>query len=186
MTDKKKTKPRQTPDRHSKYMGLAWIHAAFSKDPSTQVGACIVAEDNIPLGSGYNGPPRAMDDNKIPWDRPSKENPDEYCKYDVVVHAEANAIDHSCQAGMLAGSTLYCTALPCPSCMREIVRKSIGTVVYMDFQSNKSSSLQNASWRDKSFQIASDGGVSMEEFKGSLGWLPDWIQKMKDMGVFEM
>ena len=143
MTEKKKIPPRQVPDRDSKYMGLAWIHAAFSKDPSTQVGAVIVSDDNFPLGSGYNGPPRKVDDNAFSWDRPSKENPDEFSKYDIIVHAEVNAIDHSC-GGYLEDSTLYVTALPCPACMKEIVRKEIGRVVYMDFQSTKSSSLQNA------------------------------------------
>jgi dCMP deaminase len=183
MTEKKK-EPRSVPDRDSKYMGLAWVHAAFSKDPSTQVGACIISSDNYPLG--YNGPPRNVDDDQVNWDRPSKENPDEFCKYDLMIHAEANAIDHSSCSGHLEGSTLYVTALPCPVCMREIVRKKISKVVYMDFQSNKSSSLQNASWRDKSIEIASRGKVELEEFKGSVSWLADWVKKMKTLGVFEM
>jgi dCMP deaminase len=185
MTEKKKVPPRQTPDRDSKYMGLAWIHAAFSKDPSTQVGAMIVSDDNYPLGSGYNGPPRNIDDNAFSWERPPKEDPEAFSKYDVIVHAEVNAIDHSC-GGHLENATLYVTALPCPNCMKEIVRKKIKRVVYMDFQSSKSSSLQNAKWRDKSFELARLGGVRLDKFNGNINWLQDWIVKMRELGVFEM
>ena len=73
--------PRETPDRDSRYMGLAWIHAGFSKDPNTQVGAQIVDQYNQPLGSGYNGPPRKIDDSSFSWCRPPKDDPDAFCKY---------------------------------------------------------------------------------------------------------
>ena len=111
------TEPRKTPLIDDRYMALAWIYAGFSKDPNTQVGAQIIGENNYPLGAGYNGPPRKMDDNKIPWHRPSADNPEEYCKYDVTTHAERNAIRHTNRLGSgksLIGSTLYITALPCP------------------------------------------------------------------------
>jgi dCMP deaminase len=186
MTEEKKVLPRMTPDRDSRYMGLAWIHAAFSKDPSTQVGSVIVGEGNYPLGSGYNGPPRQANDNEINWNRPPKDNPDTYSKYDIIVHAEANAIDHTCDQGLLDGATLYCTALPCPDCMKEIGRKQIKRVVYMDYQSTKSSSLQNSKWRDKSFETARICKVKLDKFSGNLNWLPDWMIKMKDLGVFEL
>lgn len=186
MTEKKKVPPRPTPDRDSRYMGLAWIHAAFSKDPSTQVGAMIVSDDNYPLGSGYNGPPRNCNDNSFSWDRPPKDDPDAYSKYDIIVHAEANAIDHATCNGILQDSTLYVTALPCNNCMKEIGRKGIKRVVYMDYQSSKNSSLQNAKWRDKSIETARLCGIRLEKFTGNLNWLPDWIAKMKDMGIFEM
>lgn len=185
MSEKKKIPPREVPDRDSKYMGLAWIQASFSKDPSTQVGAVIVTDSNDPLGSGYNGPPCKIDDHAFSWDRPPKDNPGAFSKYDVMVHAEANAIDHSDQ-DRLAESTLYVTALPCPSCMKEIVRKEIRRVVYMDYQSSSTSSLQNAEWREKSLEIARLGGVNLQQFQGNIYWLLDWTQKMKDLGVFKM
>jgi dCMP deaminase len=178
-----KTPPRLTPDRDSKYMGLAWIHAAFSKDPSTQVGSVIVSNDNKPLGSGYNGLPSQVDDDLFDWSRPPVDDPEAYSKYDMMVHAEANAIDHCC--GDLFDATLYCIALPCPICMREIVRKKIGRVVYMNYQSHKSSMLQNTRWREKSFQIAQDAGTIVHEFDGDLDWLPDWIDNMKQLGIFK-
>jgi dCMP deaminase len=164
-------------------MGLAWTHAAFSKDPSTQVGAVIVSSCNSIIGSGYNGPPQLIDDNSFSWERPSKEEPDALSKYDLIVHAEINAIDHSSSKN-LAFATLYVTALPCPKCMLEIIRKKIGRIVYFDFQSSKGSSLQNASWRDKTFEMAKMAGIPMVAFDGNLNWLLDWTQKLKELGVF--
>ena len=108
-----KSQPRKTPDRDSRYMGLAWIHASFSKDPNTQVGSCIVSNKNQILGTGYNGPPRRMNDCDVIWDRPSKSNPDAISKYDLIIHSEVNAID-SCFSADLSDSTLYVTALTCP------------------------------------------------------------------------
>lgn len=185
VTKKSQVLPRKTPDRDSKYMGLAWIHAAFSKDPSTQVGSVIIGNDNTPLGSGYNGLPQQVDDDSFDWDRPPKDDPEAFSKYDMMIHAEANAIDHSC-GGSLIDATLYVIALPCVSCMKEIVRKKIGRVVYMDYQSSKSSMLQNASWREKSFETARRGKVQLDLFQGDISWLSDWIAKMKHLGVFEM
>lgn len=180
-----KTQPRQTPDRDSKYMGLAWFHAGFSKDPNTQVGAQIVGPNNIPLGSGYNGPPRKMEDQNVVWDRPSKDNPSLISKYDLIVHAEINAIDHS-HSSDLRDAVLYVTALPCPSCMLEIVRKEISRVVYYNFQSGKNSSLQNTKWREKTLEIARCGGVRMDKFEGSINWMLDWTIYLKQIGIFEM
>ena len=176
---------RQTPERDSRYMGLAWIHAGFSKDPNTQVGACIVSENNYLLGTGYNGPPRKMSDKDVIWSRPSKENPDGLSKYDLIVHAEINAIDHCC-TNNLQNSTLYVTALPCPKCMLEIVRKEIKRVVYYDYQSGKSSSLQNTQWREKSIEIAKLGGVDIEQFTKSVAWVLDWTAHLKQLGIFEI
>lgn len=185
MTDQTmKINPRVVPDRDSKYMGEAWMKAAFSKDPSTQVGALIVSHDNYPLGSGYNGPPRKIDDLSFSWERPPKDNPDAFSKYDVIIHAEINAIDHSLCSD-LRGSTLYVTAMPCPACMKEIVRKEISRVVYYDFQSNGSSSLQNYDWREKSIKLAQMANVQMEEFKGNIYWISDWVLRLKSLGVLE-
>ena len=177
--------PRETPDRDSRYMGLAWIHAGFSKDPNTQVGAQIVDSYNQPLGSGYNGPPRLIDDNSFSWCRPSKDNPDEFSKYDVMVHAEINAIDHSC-GNDLTGATLYVTALPCPNCMLEIIRKEIGRVVYFDYQSTKSSTLQNAAWREKSLEKAKMARIKVDKFYGDINWIGDWVLRLKELGIFDV
>jgi len=177
-----KISPRDVPDRDSRYMGLAWIQAGFSKDPNTQVGAVIVDRNNCPLGSGYNGPPRLINDTSFSWSRPPKDDPDKFSKYDVMVHAEINAIDHSC--GDLTNSVLYVTALPCPRCMLEIVRKEIDKVIYFDYQSTKKSSLQNEAWREKSLEIAKMAKVTVDKFSGDVNWLADWMLRLKDIGVF--
>lgn len=172
--------PRVVPDRDAKYMGLAWMIASFSKDPKTQVGAVIVAENNFPLGSGYNGPPRRIKDDSFSWVRASNSN--EFSKNDIIAHAEVNAIDHS-DAVKLPGSTLYVTALPCPDCMLEIIRKDISRVVYMDFKTDPGSSLANADWRSKSFKKAEMANIKIEEFGGSVAWLEDWVICLKNRGV---
>ena len=50
-------------------MGLAAWMSGRSKDPSTQVGACIVDRFNHIVGVGYNGFPRDIDNKDLPWDR---------------------------------------------------------------------------------------------------------------------
>ena len=40
------------------FMGIAMLAAKRSKDPNTQVGACIVSKDNIIISTGYNGMPK--------------------------------------------------------------------------------------------------------------------------------
>lgn len=166
-------------------MGLAWIHAGFSKDPSTQVGAQVVSEYNEPLGSGYNGPPRLIDDDADIWNRPSKKNPDGISKYDLAIHAEDNAIHHSCPND-LSGATLYTTALPCPKCMLLIIKHELKRVVYYDYQSSPNSTLQNSNWRKKSFELARLADIRIEEFNGDLNWVADWTEKLNEIGLFTM
>jgi len=181
LMEKKIVPPRPVPDRDSKYMGLAWIHAGFSKDPNTQVGAQIVSAYNQPLGSGYNGPPRLIDDDTLDWGRSIKKA--DVSRYDVIVHAEINAIDHTGCAD-LTGATLYVTALPCPSCMLEIIRKEIERVLYFDFQGDANSSLQNASWCEKSLKMARMANIQIEKFTGNINWVADWSQHLKELGIF--
>jgi dCMP deaminase len=176
----KKIPPRLVPDRDSKYMALAWFYAGFSKDPSTQVGAIIVDEYNYPLGCGYNGPPRLVPDDSFSWDRTP--DSDGFSKYDIIVHAEINAIDHSF-GRELANSTLYCTGLPCKRCMLEIVRKEIGRVVYMEFHPEAGSMFQKNDWKAQSLKIAEMGRIKVEEFKGGIAWMSDWILRLKALGV---
>src|SRR4051812_27216087 len=117
------TRPREVPDWDGFLLGLAYFYAAKSKDPSTQCGAVVVDRFHIPLGFGFNGPPRQIDDTKVDWSRPAK--------YGVIRHAEDGAIDH-CRAGLhgLEGCTIYCTGHPCSKCMLKIVCKGISRVVY--------------------------------------------------------
>ena len=181
---KKHVYPRKVPDRDSRYMGLAWFHAGFSKDPSTQVGAQIVSQFNKPLGSGYNGPPSSINDESFSWSRPPEANPDEFSKYDVMIHAECNAIDFS-KPSDLTQATLYVTAFPCKACMLEIAKNKIGRVVYMDWRSDKGSILQRSNNRSSSEKIAELANIRLEEFTGNIAWVRDWTEKMKALGLFE-
>ena len=71
------------------FMGVAILASERSKDPNTQVGACIVSADNRILSVGYNGTPNGFEDIYFPWDR---EGDELNTKYLYVVHAERNAI----------------------------------------------------------------------------------------------
>ena len=176
--------PREVPDRDSKYMGMAWAWASFSKDPSTQMGAQIVDQYNVPLGSGYNGPPRIIPDDSFSWCRPPKDDPNAFSKYDVIIHAEINAMEHSCNAD-LTNATLYVTGYPCKDCMIDIAKKEIGRVVYFDHQSDSGSMLRKTQ-RQKSEEIARLAGIKLEKFRGNLSWMSDWNDKLRSMGIFEM
>ena len=109
------------------FMGVAMLSAKRSKDPSTQVGCCIVSEDKKIIGIGYNGFPKNISDDDLPWGREG-----EYTetKYAYVVHAEANAILNSTKN--LKGATAYVTLFPCNECAKLIVQSGIKEVLYLD------------------------------------------------------
>jgi len=109
------------------FMGVALLSARRSKDPSTQVGACIVSQDKKILGIGYNGFPQGCSDDELPW---SKEGAYEDTKYAYVVHAEVNAILNS--NTNLGGTTLYVSLFPCNECMKVIIQSGIKEIVYLD------------------------------------------------------
>lgn len=53
------------------FMGIALLSAMRSKDPNTQVGACIVNQNNKIMSVGYNGLPIGCDDNDFPGPAPA-------------------------------------------------------------------------------------------------------------------
>lgn len=107
------------------FMGLAHLSALRSKDPSTQVGACIVSADKKVVGIGYNGLPRGCDDDVYPW---AREGEFLDTKYPFVVHAELNAILNSNQD--LRGCSLYVSLFPCNECAKAIIQSGIKRIVY--------------------------------------------------------
>lgn len=110
-------------------MDIAAVAARRSKDPNTQVGACLVSADNRVLSLGYNGSPRGMDDVVMPWGRDS-ENPVQN-KYPYVVHAERNAVlNFRGSLRELQGATAYITHSPCNECAKELVQVGIKRVVF--------------------------------------------------------
>ena len=109
------------------FMGVAILAGMRSKDPSTQVGACIVDNENKILSQGYNGLPRGCSDDEFPWDR---EGDMLNTKYPYVVHAELNAILNS-RGTSLVGSKIYVALFPCNECAKAIIQSGIKEVVYL-------------------------------------------------------
>ena len=111
------------------FMAVAKLSAMRSKDPHTQVGACIVSNDNRFLSIGYNGAPNGFNDEKFPWGREG--NPLE-TKYLYVVHAERNAIlNYRGSRKDLENSKIYVDLFPCNECAKEIIQAGIKEVVYL-------------------------------------------------------
>lgn len=108
------------------FMGVAFLSGMRSKDPNTQVGACIVSQDNKILSMGYNGFPRGCSDDAFPWDREGEplEN-----KYFYSTHSELNAILNY-RGGSLEGAKLYVSLFPCNECAKAIIQSGIRTIIY--------------------------------------------------------
>lgn len=108
------------------FMGIAKLAGMRSKDPNSQVGACIVGSDNKILSIGYNGFPAGCSDDEYPWER---EGEPLETKYVYVVHSELNAI-LNCRGKNLEGSKLYVSLFPCNECAKAIIQSGIKTVIY--------------------------------------------------------
>jgi dCMP deaminase len=108
------------------FMQICRVIAQRSKDPNTQNGACLVNEDNIIIGLGYNGFPRGCSDDQLPWGREG-----DFCdkKYAYVVHAEENAVLNS-GAADTRNAKLYCTLFPCNECAKVTIQRGIKEVIY--------------------------------------------------------
>ena len=109
------------------FMALAILSSKRSKDPSTQVGACIVDENNKILSMGYNGMPIGINDDNITWER---EGSFLDTKYAYVCHAELNAILNY-GGGSLDGARVYVTLFPCNECAKAIIQSGMKEVIYM-------------------------------------------------------
>lgn len=110
------------------FMGIAQLSALKSKDPSTQVGACLVDGDNKVVSIGYNGMPRGVSDAEIPWGH--GEGLDS--KYLYVCHAEFNAILNTRNGSALNGCRCYVTLFPCNECAKAIIQTGIKEIIYLD------------------------------------------------------
>ena len=110
------------------FMGVAMLSGMRSKDPNTQVGCCIVSQDNKILSMGYNGFPLGCSDDEFPW---AREGEPLDTKYLYVTHSELNAILNY-RGGSLEGSKLYVTLFPCNECAKAIIQAGIKTIVYKE------------------------------------------------------
>ena len=109
------------------FMGIAMLAAKRSKDPNTQVGACIVSADNIIISTGYNGMPKGCSDDIFPWER---EGQQDMTKYPYVVHAELNAILNA-NGRDLRGSRIFVALFPCNECAKAIIQSGVKEVLYL-------------------------------------------------------
>ena len=110
------------------FMGVALLSAKRSKDPSTQVGACIASMDNKVVTMGYNGMPIGISDDELPWKRKGADDLDN--KYLYVCHAEFNAILNS--YAPVKGCKIYVTLFPCNECAKALIQAGIKEVIYLE------------------------------------------------------
>jgi len=110
------------------FMAVAQLSAQRSKDPNTQVGACIVNSRKRIIGIGYNGFPMGCSDDELPWER---EGAFLETKYPYVCHAEMNAITNASNKPQLEGASMYVSLFPCNECAKLIVQVGIKEVVYL-------------------------------------------------------
>lgn len=108
------------------FMGVSLLSGHRSKDPNTQVGACIVSQDNKILSMGYNGFPAGCSDDDFPWNRDGDPLNN---KYFYTTHAELNAILNY-RGGSLEGSKLYVSLFPCNECAKALIQAGIKEVIY--------------------------------------------------------
>lgn len=135
------------------FMGVALLAAKRSKDPNTQVGACIVDANNVILTTGYNGFPIGCSDDEFPWDREG-----EVTKYPYVVHAELNAILNA-SGKSLRGSRLYVALFPCNECAKAIIQAGVSEVVYLSDKYASTPATQ------ASKMMLNAAGVTLRQFK---------------------
>lgn len=157
MAEKMRTKKRSNYiSWNSYFMGLALLSSQRSKDPSTQVGACIASDDNRVLSMGYNGFPNGCSDDEFPWDA---EGEMLEIKNTFVCHAELNAILNA--GGNVRGSTIYVTFFPCHECTKAIIQSGIKKIVYIDDRNHQKPSIV------ASRKMLRSAGVEFREYQSA-------------------
>ena len=140
------------------FMGVARLSARRSKDPNTQVGCCIVSQDNKIMSMGYNGFPKGCSDDEFPWGREQEADDPYSTKYLYVTHSELNAILNY-RGGSLEGAKLYVSLFPCNECAKAIIQSGIREVIYMD---NKYADTESTKASVQMFRLA---GVTCREYQ---------------------
>lgn len=155
-------KTTSTLNWHKYFMTMAYLVAAKSKDPSTKVGAVIVGPDNEIRSTGYNGLPRGLSDTEERYTKP--------LKYNLVNHAEENAILHCSRVGISSkGCTIYVPWIPCSLCAKSIIQAGIvKVIVHKQWPGNN---CQNSNWAESiaiTKEMFNETGVEMLEYDGPL------------------
>ncbi len=140
------------------FMGVAILSAKRSKDPSTQVGACIADQDNKVVSLGYNGMPRGISDDDLPWNK----GEDIDNKYLYVCHAEFNAILNTRAGASLKGCRIYVTLFPCNECAKAVIQTGISEIIYLDDKYHDDLNMR------ASRHMLTLAGVKLTPFKGKV------------------
>lgn len=141
------------------FIGIAALTAMRSKDPNTQVGACIVSNDNRVLSVGYNGAPNGFDDDDFPWDR---EGDRLETKYPYVCHSELNAIlNFRGNMRELQTARIYVHYFPCVDCTKAIIQAGIKEVIYLHDFNHESLGVEVKA----SIRMFEKSGVKYRQFK---------------------
>ena len=139
------------------FMGVAMLSGMRSKDPNTQVGACIVSSDHKILSMGYNGLPIGCSDDEFPWCREGEPLDN---KYFYTTHSELNAILNY-RGGSLEGATMYVSLFPCNECAKAIIQSGIKRIVYDSDKYEKTPSVI------ASKRMLNAAGVELQKYKHS-------------------
>lgn len=140
------------------FMGVSLLSSMRSKDPNTQVGACIVSTDNKIMSVGYNGFPRGCSDDDFPWERSGESQND--TKYPFVCHAELNAILNA-GGQNLSGTRIFVALFPCNECAKAIIQSGIKEVVYI------SDKYANTEGTIASKKMLNAAGVKLTKFESN-------------------
>lgn len=103
----------------TRFLGLAAHISAWSKDPSSQVGA-VITDGNRIVSVGYNGFAAGVEDR-------TERLTDRNCKLNLTIHAEENAMIFAKRD--LTGCTVYVTHPPCPRCASKLIQEEVGRIV---------------------------------------------------------
>ncbi|EDO37210.1 predicted protein [Nematostella vectensis] len=141
------------------FMSVAFLSAQRSKDPSSQVGACIVNKERKIVGIGYNGMPNGCSDDELPWNRHADDELD--TKYPYVCHAEMNAILNKNSADV-KGCTVYVALFPCNECSKIIIQAGLKEVVFVSDKYHDKPSMK------ASRRLLDLAGVKYRQFKPSM------------------
>lgn len=139
------------------FMAVALLSAKRSKDPNTQVGACVVNKNNIIESIGYNGLPKGCSDDEFPW---GNEGDALDTKYPFVVHAELNAILNA-KGKDLSNCRIYVALFPCNECAKAIIQSGINEVVYL---SDKYANTDSVKASKRMFKAA---GVNLKQIESA-------------------
>lgn len=137
------------------FISIALVSAMRSKDPNTQVGACIVDTENKIVSIGYNGLPHGCSDDVFPW---GKEGSFLQSKYAFSCHAELNAILNSSRQN-LKGCSVYTTLFPCNECTKAIIQSGIKEIVYLSDKYADTDIVKASKWMLK------EAGVTTRQFE---------------------